>query len=37
LRGDILLYAAHAIPDLLRRGVVDAKIAENGHLWRENS
>jgi len=29
--------AAQAIPDLSRLGVIDAEIAEKGHLWTETS
>jgi len=35
LRGGVLSYAAQAIPDLSRLGVIDAEIAEKGHLWTE--
>jgi hypothetical protein len=38
LRGGVLLYAAQAIPDLSHaHGVIDAEIAEKGHLWMETS
>ena len=36
--GSELMYAAQAIPpDLSRLGVIDAEIAEKGHLWTETS
>jgi len=34
-RRQTVLYAAQAIPDLSRLGVIDAEIAEKGHLWTE--
>ncbi len=36
MRGGILLYAAQAIPQTCHaKGVIDAEIAEKGHLWTE--
>ena len=38
LRGGILLYAAQAIPQTCHaQGVIDAEIAEKGHLWTETN
>ena len=38
LRGGVLVYAAQAIPQTCRAfGVIDAEIADKGHLWTETN